>query len=58
MTDQEIVQGDLSALLTVRPKIVLLSPGETKPVHYAIPDHVQMQARGYAAQFKFTVTPR
>ena len=58
VTDQEIAQGDLSALLTVHPKIVLLSPGETRPVHYAIPDHVQMQARGYAGQFNFTVTPR
>ena len=58
VTDQEIAHGDLSALLTVHPKIVLLSPGETRPVHYAIPDHAQMQARGYAGQFNFTVTPR
>lgn len=58
VTDQEIAQGDLSALLTVHPKIVLLSPGETRTVHYAIPDHVQMQARGYAGQFNFAVTPR
>ena len=58
VTDQEIAQGDLSALMTVHPKIMLLSPGETRPVHYAIPDHVQMQARGYAGQFNFTVTPR
>ncbi|MXW31712.1 MAG: hypothetical protein F4Z62_01180 [Rhodothermaceae bacterium] len=58
VTDQEVSQGDLSAHVTVYPRIILLSPGESQPVHYAIPDHAQMQSRGYAGQFNFTVTSR
>jgi len=57
-TIQEAVQGDLSAIVAVYPKIILLSPGETKSVHYGIPDDVQMQEHGYAGRFNFTVTPR
>ncbi len=58
MTSQEVVQGDLSAILAVYPKIIFLSPGETKQVRYSIPDHVQMKEHGYAGRFNFTVTPR
>ncbi len=58
VSDQELTLEDLSTQVTVHPKVVLLSPGETRPVYYAISDNVQMQERAYAAQFNFTVTPR
>ncbi len=58
VSDQETELEDLSNLITIHPKVVLLSPGETLPVHYAISDNVQIQNRAYAGQFNFTVTPR
>jgi len=58
VTSQETVQGDLSEIITVYPKVVLLSPGESKSVHYGILDDIQLQDHGYAGRFNFTVTPR
>ncbi len=52
--------GDLAELVSVYPNVVVLLPGETKQVRYAVAEHElrQMENRGYAALFNFTVTSR
>ncbi|MCY4674559.1 MAG: hypothetical protein OXD43_12495 [Bacteroidetes bacterium] len=52
--------GDLAELVFVHPNVVVLLPGETKQVRYAVAEHEfrRMEDRGYAALFNFTVTSR
>lgn len=52
--------GNMAELISVYPNVVVLLPGETKQLHYAIPERElhRMEDRGYAAIFNFTVTPR
>ena len=57
------VTGDLANLaevISIRPSVILLLPGETKQVHYAIPEQEleKMENRGYAGMFNFTATSR
>ena len=33
-------------------------PGETKQIHYAIPDQIELPDQGHAILFNFTATPR
>ena len=52
--------GNLAELVSVHPNVVVLLPGETKQVRYAVAEHDlrRMEDRGYAALFNFTVTSR
>ncbi len=52
--------GNLADLVSVHPNVLLLLPGETKQVRYIVPEQelAQMEDRGYAALFNFTVTSR
>ena len=57
------VTGDLenlATLISVHPSVVLLLPGETKQVHFAIPEQEfgKMKEQGYAGIFNFTATSR
>ncbi len=52
--------GDLAELVSIHPNVLLLLPGETRQVRYTVPEQklAQMEDRGYAALFNFTVTSR
>lgn len=58
VTEQNSEQGSLANLISVHPTTVVLMPGETKQIHYAIPAQTQLPDRGHAVLFNFTATPR
>ncbi len=57
---EESVLGDLSDKISVHPALLLLAPGQTKQVRYALREGEQarMGDRGYAAFLTFTAEPR